>query len=151
MGGLWYVFPLYRLLSRRYHLLIVSNTVVDKIQSLYQGRPVSLQELECSVSIQFMDHYEELEHWKPFAYSETQKYPGSPAYSVSTLTQLCKLSLIMNRILNKVYGERNSKRTPLCSWHSQPYALSISYSYTLGAHTLGLNSIPILCYTNFMP
>lgn len=86
--------------------------MVDKIQSLYQGRPVSLQEQECSVSIQFMDHYEELENWKPFAYSETHKYPGSPAYSVSTFTQLCKLSLIMNQILNKVYGERSSKRSP---------------------------------------
>lgn len=87
-------------------------TVVDKIQSLYQGRPVSLQELECGVSVSFLDSYEELEHWKPFAYSVTQSHPGSPAYSVSTFTELCKLSLIMNRILNKVYGERTSKRTP---------------------------------------
>ncbi|KAH8694225.1 fungal-specific transcription factor domain-containing protein [Talaromyces proteolyticus] len=86
--------------------------VVDKIQSLYQGRPVSLQEQECNVSITFLDDYEELEHWKPFAYSTTQSYPGSPAYSVSTFTELCKLSLIMNRILNKVYGERSSTRTP---------------------------------------
>jgi hypothetical protein len=59
-----------------------------------------------------MDRYEELEHWKPFAYPETLSHPGSPAYSVSTFTELCKLSLIMNRILNKVYGERSSKRTP---------------------------------------
>jgi hypothetical protein len=87
-------------------------TVVDKIQSLYQGRPVSLQEQECSTSISFLDHYEELEHWKPDAYSTSQVHPGCPAYSVSTFTELCKLSLIMNRILNKVYGERSSKRTP---------------------------------------
>ena len=33
--------------------------------------------------------------------------------------------------------------TPLCSQYLHPYAL--------GAHTLGLNSIPILCYTNLMP
>jgi hypothetical protein len=84
--------------------------VVDKIQSLYQGRPASLQEIETSVPITFMDHYEELEHWTPFAYGETQSHPGSPAYSVSTFTELCKLSLIMNRILNRVYGERSSKR-----------------------------------------
>lgn len=106
----WGAFGIILPTTRILHSLI-SDVVVDKIQSLYQGRPVSLQELECNVSIKFMDHYEELEHWKPFAYSETQKYPGSPAYSVSTFTQLCKLSLIMNRILNKVYGERNSKRT----------------------------------------
>lgn len=64
------------------------------------------------MSIAFMDQYEELEHWKPFAYSATQSHPGSPAYSVSTFTELCKLSLVMNRILNKVYGVRSSKRTP---------------------------------------
>jgi hypothetical protein len=86
--------------------------VVDKIQSLYQGRPVSLQEQECNVPITFLDDFEELEHWKPFAYSTTQSHPGSPAHSVSTFTELCKLSMIMNRILNKVYGERSSKRTP---------------------------------------
>ncbi|KAI7977774.1 hypothetical protein EIK77_009314 [Talaromyces pinophilus] len=77
---------------------------------LPKHRRLSDEDLE--IRRRFMDHYEELEHWKPFAYSETQKYPGSPAYSVSTFTELCKLSLIMNRILNKVYGERNSKRTP---------------------------------------
>ncbi|KAJ5815110.1 hypothetical protein N7474_006887 [Penicillium riverlandense] len=50
----------------------------SKIQSLYQGRPVSLQEIECSVPMTFMDRYEELEHWKPFAYPETHSHPGSP-------------------------------------------------------------------------
>jgi hypothetical protein len=59
-----------------------------------------------------MDNYEELENWVPFAYPETQSHPGSPAYSVSCFTQLCKLSLIMNRILNKVYAERSTKRGP---------------------------------------
>ncbi|CAK7237337.1 hypothetical protein SBRCBS47491_009941 [Sporothrix bragantina] len=42
--------------------------VVDKIQSLYQGRPVSLQEIETSVPLAFHDEYEELENWQPFAY-----------------------------------------------------------------------------------
>jgi hypothetical protein len=78
------------------------SEVVDKIQSLYQGRPVSLQEADTRVPILFQDQYEELEHWTPFAYSETQRYPGSPAYSVSTFTELCKLSVIMNAILNNV-------------------------------------------------
>lgn len=71
---------------------------------------MSLQEIESSVPITFIDRYEELEHWVPFAYTETESHPGSPAYSVSTFTELCKLSLIMNRILNKVYGERSSKK-----------------------------------------
>ncbi|KAJ5217515.1 uncharacterized protein N7469_011140 [Penicillium citrinum] len=86
--------------------------VVDKIQSLYQGRPPSLQHFDTKVSLLFLDNYEELEHWKPFAYSDNQSYPGSPAYSVSTFTELCKLSLILNGILNKVYSEGSSGRSP---------------------------------------
>ncbi|KAJ5757435.1 uncharacterized protein N7511_006129 [Penicillium nucicola] len=85
--------------------------VVDKIQSLYQGRPASLQEFDTKVSLTLLDHYEELEHWQPFAYTDVQSYTGSPAYSVSTFTQLCKLSLILNSILNKVYSERSSNRS----------------------------------------
>lgn len=86
--------------------------VVDKIQSLYQGRPASLQDFDTNVSLTFLDHYEELEHWTPFAYTNVQSYPGSPAHSVSTFTELCKLSLILNGILNKVYSERSSNRSP---------------------------------------
>ncbi|CEJ56448.1 hypothetical protein PMG11_02654 [Penicillium brasilianum] len=86
--------------------------VVDKIQSLYQGRPASLQDFDTKVSLSFLDNYEELEEWQPFAYSDVESYPGSPAYSVSTFTQLCKLSLILNGVLNKVYSERSSARSP---------------------------------------
>ena len=86
--------------------------VVDKIQSLYQGRPASLQDFDTKVSLSFLDHYEELEHWQSFAYSDVESYPGSPAYSVSTFTELCKLSLILNGILNKVYSEQSSNRSP---------------------------------------
>lgn len=85
--------------------------VVDKIQSLYQGRPASLQDFDTKVSLTFLDYYEELEDWHPFAYSDVQSYPGSPAYSVSTFTELCKLSRILNGILNKVYSERSPNRS----------------------------------------
>ncbi|XHG05639.1 hypothetical protein AWENTII_008855 [Aspergillus wentii] len=82
--------------------------IVDKIQSLYQGRPASLQDFDVQVSLTFLDQYEELEHWQPFAYSTVMPYPGSPAYSVSTFKELCKLSVILNGVLNKVYSERSS-------------------------------------------
>ncbi|KAE8351129.1 fungal-specific transcription factor domain-containing protein [Aspergillus coremiiformis] len=86
--------------------------VVDKIQSLYQGRPPSLQDSDTNVPLTFLDRYEELEYWMPFAYSGNPnvRYSGSPAYSVSTFTELCKLSVILNGILNKVYSERSPKR-----------------------------------------
>lgn len=86
--------------------------VVDKIQSLYQGRPVSLQHLESQVPLTFLDQFEEMEYWKPFAYTNNKAYAGSPAYGVSTFTELCKLSIILNEILNKVYSERSATAAP---------------------------------------
>jgi hypothetical protein len=64
------------------------------------------------VPILFLDQFEELESWNPFAYPNTASYPGSPAYSVSTFTELCKLSVIMNSILDHVYGVQTSKQEP---------------------------------------
>lgn len=104
------------------------------MQSLYQGRPVSLQESDSRVPISFLDTYEEYEHWMPFAYDRTvqETYPGSPAYSVSTFTGLCQLSVIMNGILNNIYAEATFDKSPdelselqntldlrLRSWHEQ--------------------------------
>jgi hypothetical protein len=73
---------------------------------------MSLQEADTRVPMTFQDRYEELEHWMPFAYSGTRDYPGSPAYSVSTFTELCKLSVIMNNILNNIYAEKSVRREP---------------------------------------
>ncbi|CCF38518.1 fungal specific transcription factor [Colletotrichum higginsianum] len=81
--------------------------VVDKIQSLYQGRPASLKESDTLVPIKFLDTFEEFENWKPFAYStDATSYPGSPAFSVSTFTYLCRLSVVMSDILSCIYTER---------------------------------------------
>ncbi|KAH8656929.1 fungal-specific transcription factor domain-containing protein [Ilyonectria robusta] len=87
--------------------------VVDKIQSLYQGRPVSLKDTDALVPIKFLDTYEELEHWQPFAYSTSAPdYPGSPAHSTSTFTFLCKLSITMSDILSCIYTERSFDQSP---------------------------------------
>ncbi|CRK31805.1 hypothetical protein BN1708_016016, partial [Verticillium longisporum] len=78
--------------------------VVDKIQSLYQGRPVTIKESDTLVPIKFLDTYEEFEHWRPFAYSsQSNDCPGSPAYSASTFTSLCRLSVAMSDILGCIY------------------------------------------------
>ncbi|KAF3359217.1 hypothetical protein VdG1_02240 [Verticillium dahliae VDG1] len=82
--------------------------VVDKIQSLYQGRPVTIKGSDTLVPIKFLDTYEEFEHWRPFAYSsQSNDYPGSPAYSASTFTSLCRLSVAMSDILGCIYTERS--------------------------------------------
>lgn len=88
-----------------------SAFVIDKMQSLYQGRPASLQATDCQVPIQFLDTYEELEHWQPFAYTSDTKYRGSASYSVSTFTELCKLCIILTEILNKMYREERMKKS----------------------------------------
>ncbi|EFQ87269.1 hypothetical protein PTT_17286 [Pyrenophora teres f. teres 0-1] len=88
--------------------------VIDKIQSLYQGRPISIKESDTLVPIKFQDTYEELDHWTPFAYSTQSDatYLGSPAYSVSTFTHLCQLSVILSDILSTIYAERSFDSTP---------------------------------------
>jgi hypothetical protein len=88
-----------------------SAYVVDKMQSLYQGRPASLRAIDGQVPIKFMDTYEELEQWHPFAYASGPSYPGSPSYSVSTFQQLCKLCMILQQILDRTYCEREQKRS----------------------------------------
>jgi hypothetical protein len=86
-----------------------SAFVIDKIQSLYQGRPAALQAEDCQVPIVFLDEYEELEQWSPFAYTSNSDFIGSPSYSVSTFAELCRLCVILNSILNKVYSQRSEE------------------------------------------
>ena len=88
------------------------SAVVDKIQSLYQGRPVNMQEMDCRVPMVFLDEYEEKEYWQPFGFSGSRQYHECPAYTMSTFTNLCKLCLVMNRILNRVYSEQSPNRGP---------------------------------------
>lgn len=85
--------------------------VVDKMQSLYQGRPATLRASDQRVPIKFLDTYEELEHWYPFAYTSGTSYPGSPSYSVSTFQELCKLCIILHDVLDKMYCEGTEKRS----------------------------------------
>ncbi|KAL2683302.1 hypothetical protein Neosp_007772 [[Neocosmospora] mangrovei] len=85
---------------------------LDKVQSIYQGRPARLREADNRVPIQFLDEYEELEEFNTNTYSERPTQLGCPTYSVSTFEQLCKLSIIMDRILCKLYSEKSCSRNP---------------------------------------
>ncbi|KAL9044852.1 MAG: hypothetical protein Q9214_002041 [Letrouitia sp. 1 TL-2023] len=91
---------------------MIIDLVVDKIQALYQGRPTSLQAATCQVPLQFLDQYEEEEHWQPVGFSGSVHYPEHPTYSVSTFTSLCKLCRIIEQTLNKIYAVQNLKRGP---------------------------------------
>jgi hypothetical protein len=106
----WGAFGMYPLLPKNHQL---TQTVVDKIQSLYQGRPVTLKDADAMVPIKFIDTYSELEFWQPFAYSTSKNdYSGSPAYSISTFTALCKLSIVMSEVLSCIYTVRTSDQSP---------------------------------------
>ncbi|RSL75134.1 hypothetical protein CEP51_011160 [Fusarium floridanum] len=85
---------------------------LDKVQSIYQGRPARLRESDNRVPIQFLDEYEELEEFNTNTYSELPTQLGCPTYSVSTFEQLCKLSIIMDRILCNLYSEKSCSRDP---------------------------------------
>lgn len=80
--------------------------VIDKIQSLCQGRPLSLQWNDCHVPLIVLDQYEENELWQPLDYPGSRHYPQTPTYSVSTFTNLCRLCIIMNDVLNTIYAKR---------------------------------------------
>ncbi|KAK7409593.1 hypothetical protein QQX98_008188 [Neonectria punicea] len=81
--------------------------VLDKVQSIYQGRPARLREIDNRVPIKFLDEYEELEPFHTLTYSLNPKQLDHPTYNVSTFEQLCKLGIIMDRILCNLYAERS--------------------------------------------
>lgn len=84
--------------------------VCEKLQSLYLGRPPTISLRDAHVSKDFMDTFEELEPWQPYDDPTTPTAsckvasPAAPlAYSVTVFQQLCLLSEIMSRIINKIY------------------------------------------------
>ncbi|KAL5401387.1 hypothetical protein PMIN06_011920 [Paraphaeosphaeria minitans] len=134
--------------------------VVDKIQSLYQGRPVTIKESDTLVPIKFLDTFEEFEPWTPLAYSTQQSvdYPGSPSYTVSTFRYFCELSVILSDILSTIYTERSFQNTPgelsvklevinatLAKWHealpSHLSATSQKAAITPPPHVLNLQAL----------
>lgn len=86
--------------------------ICDKLQSLYLGRPASIQLADAHVPLEFLDTSEEEEVWSPYRDSiEECQNPSSPKasqfsapiHSVSTFKQLCLLSRIMTCVINKFY------------------------------------------------
>ncbi len=96
--------------------------VIDKIHSLYQGRQASIERRNLYVPIEFYDHYAETEFWTPIAYrqettlaskgqsdsmqSASTKPAGytGPIYSVSTFAELCRLTVLMEKIIQLFYS-----------------------------------------------
>lgn len=84
--------------------------VLDKLQSLYLGRPVSIQLRDAHVSCTFMDTLEENEPWTPYIdpyspqqHHSQQVFAPTPVHSVTCFQQLCSLSKIMTKIVTSLY------------------------------------------------
>lgn len=90
---------------------LMSFIVIDKLQSLYQGRPAALRNQVTNAQLTIVDDHEELELFDSLSYTE-RTLPISPAYTLSTFIATCKLSLIMDKILMTLYSENSSSRDP---------------------------------------
>lgn len=86
--------------------------MIDKLQSFYHGRPASIQEADVSAPFTLRDHHEELEQWAPMEPLRVTSASYSPTYCVSNFSRLCRLSLIMNNVLNEIYREKKKFEDP---------------------------------------
>ncbi|KFA79333.1 hypothetical protein S40288_03540 [Stachybotrys chartarum IBT 40288] len=90
-----------------------SAFILDKFQSIYQGRPSRLRDCDNRVPILFLDEHEELEPFSTLTYTLEPKILDSPAYSITTFEQLCKLSVLMDRVFCSLYSEKSSLTDPV--------------------------------------
>jgi hypothetical protein len=82
----------------------------DKVQSIYQGRPVRLRNAECSVPMSLLDEYEELELFDSLTYSATPRRTDASTRSVSINAAMCKLSTLAECIIETFYAEKSALR-----------------------------------------
>jgi len=83
---------------------------MDKVQSIYQGRPVRLRAADCSVPALFFDDYEELESFNSLTYSTTPQQLDIPTRSISTTSGLCRLSVIAESVIATLYTESSREK-----------------------------------------
>lgn len=94
-------------------LLLTSFKIVrDKVQSLLQGRPARLREVDTNVPLTFLDEYEELEQFNSLYHTDKRDQSSFPMYSVSTFKEECRLSILMDRIISCLYSEKSPTRSP---------------------------------------
>lgn len=89
------------------------SAVADKVQSVYQGRPVRLRDADCSVPMSFLDEFEELEQFHSRTYSALPAQTDIPVRSLSTFEQLCKLVIISESIIAILYTEKSAVTSPI--------------------------------------
>ena len=86
------------------------NSDADKVQSIYQGRPVRLRAADCSVPALFSDDYEELESFNSLTFAVTPQQLNTPTRSISTTSELCRLSVIAESIVATLYTDSTREK-----------------------------------------
>ncbi|RSL41340.1 hypothetical protein CEP53_012813 [Fusarium sp. AF-6] len=86
-----------------------SAYIIDKIHSLYQGRPPILCEAESNIPVRFLDDFEELEGFNTLSYSTGPNLNSLPLYNITVLTKTCELCMIMERLLTGLYSGKRSR------------------------------------------
>lgn len=83
--------------------------VIDKVQSLCQGRPPSLRYNESNVPMVFMDDFEEFEafHGTSFSALAGQARPVL-CHHISQLRMYTRLCVIMEQVHSCIYKKRNA-------------------------------------------
>lgn len=150
--------------------------ICDKLQSLYLGRSVTIQLQDAHVPRNFLDTFEEHELWTPYM---DPKFPvpdavsvPTPIHSVSTFQQLCSLSKIMTRVINRFYvvgataentkSHLQSVDDALCNWYTnlplhlifEPWVEGANYSPAMAPNIILLlttyNTLAILLHRPFI-
>ena len=81
----------------------------DKHISLYLGRMPNFTMGAENVSLEFLDDFTEEDRWEPFyglepASAERPSYPPTPGHIVSCFTQLCKVCILISRVMLDLYS-----------------------------------------------
>lgn len=108
----WSAYGVFSPTLQYFRRVLTSLQVIDKLQSLYQGRPAALRTNVTNARLAIIDDYEELALFESLSYTETRNLPISPAYTLSTFIATCKLSIVLDKILVSLYSEDSSSRGP---------------------------------------
>ncbi|KAI1070809.1 hypothetical protein LB507_006780 [Fusarium sp. FIESC RH6] len=78
---------------------------MDKVHSIYQGRPTRLHKRDPKLPIEFLDDFEELESFSSHTYSTQPMTLESPVYGISTWEHFSRLSIVVDDIICQLYSE----------------------------------------------
>ena len=81
---------------------------MDKVQSIYQGRPTRLHKRDPKLPIPFLDEFEELESFSSHTYSTQSMTVESPSYGISTWQHFSRLSIVVDDIICQLYSEEGA-------------------------------------------